>query len=295
MTRGQWIEELKKYLFTLPKEDLARALEYYNEIYNDKNEAGISEGEILYSFGNPSDAAKKILAEYGFNAGQADNGFGADCSREAGKAANVRQQAPAAEAPIAGQAGLTSAAWTDSAAGSAQAGLAGNSVQAASAAQASSSAYNNTAPQSPPRPPARKSIPVWAIPLIIFGALILIGPIIGVVAGVGGMLIGIFAGIWAVIIALLASSAAIVVGGFAGAAYSVYTMFIDFSIGLPQFGAALAVCGLGLLMLLVSIAVLKLWIKLNVALLKLFIRLISFGKIKFKQKQSRVPQSAPPI
>jgi len=61
MTRSQWMTELKKYLITLSREDMERALEYFNEIYEDKNEAGIPEKEIIYQFGNPRDAAKKIL------------------------------------------------------------------------------------------------------------------------------------------------------------------------------------------------------------------------------------------
>ena len=47
MTRNKYLKELRSFLGKLPKEDRKRILEFYNELIDDKLEAGQSEEEIL--------------------------------------------------------------------------------------------------------------------------------------------------------------------------------------------------------------------------------------------------------
>lgn len=63
-TRKEWFEALKKYLCSLPENEQKKALDYYNEIFEDKYESGMSERDIIASFASPADAAKSIIDEY---------------------------------------------------------------------------------------------------------------------------------------------------------------------------------------------------------------------------------------
>lgn len=64
MTKFEWEQELKKNLHRLPDEEIRRVREYYDELFADKIEQGLSETEIVRQFGNPVDVADKILSEY---------------------------------------------------------------------------------------------------------------------------------------------------------------------------------------------------------------------------------------
>gem|GEM_PF-1320721 len=64
MTKYEWEKELQKNLKRLPDTEVVRALDYYNEVFFDKEESGMSEREIIRSFGNPFDVAYRIV--YGF-------------------------------------------------------------------------------------------------------------------------------------------------------------------------------------------------------------------------------------
>lgn len=64
MTKKQWKKTLKKRLSRLPKAEREKALAYYDEIFDDKAEAGLSEARIVQEFGGADEAAEKILAEY---------------------------------------------------------------------------------------------------------------------------------------------------------------------------------------------------------------------------------------
>lgn len=64
MTKYEWEHELKKNIHRLPADEIARVLDYYNEIFEDNIERGKSEREIIREFGNPVDVADKILSEY---------------------------------------------------------------------------------------------------------------------------------------------------------------------------------------------------------------------------------------
>lgn len=67
MTKYEWETELKKNIHRLPRPEQDKALAYYNELFADKAEAGYTETQIIAEFGNPSDVADKILAEYQFD------------------------------------------------------------------------------------------------------------------------------------------------------------------------------------------------------------------------------------
>lgn len=64
MTKYEWESELRKNIHRLPDEEIRKVLEYYGELFADKAERGLSETEIVAQFGNPVDVADKILSEY---------------------------------------------------------------------------------------------------------------------------------------------------------------------------------------------------------------------------------------
>lgn len=64
MTKYEWEHELKKNIHRLPVDEIARVLDYYNEMFEDNIERGKSERDIIREFGNPVDVADKILSEY---------------------------------------------------------------------------------------------------------------------------------------------------------------------------------------------------------------------------------------
>ena len=65
MTRDKYLKELRLFIGKLPKEDRKRILEFYNELIDDKLEAGQTEEEILLEFGTPEDLAKQIFQDNG--------------------------------------------------------------------------------------------------------------------------------------------------------------------------------------------------------------------------------------
>lgn len=67
MTRHEWEIELKKHMKDLPCVEQERVLEYYNELFADGMESGKSEKQLVSEFGNPVDAAYRIIAEYGMD------------------------------------------------------------------------------------------------------------------------------------------------------------------------------------------------------------------------------------
>ena len=64
MTKYEWEKELKNNLKRIPEAEVARILDYYNELFADKEDEGMSEKEIVRKFGNPFDVAYKILYDY---------------------------------------------------------------------------------------------------------------------------------------------------------------------------------------------------------------------------------------
>lgn len=64
MTKYEWERQLKKGISGLPKSEQQRVLDYYNELFSDKIDAGMREQEIIAEFGNPYDVANKLLVDY---------------------------------------------------------------------------------------------------------------------------------------------------------------------------------------------------------------------------------------
>ena len=63
MKKKTWEKQLVKLLKALPYAERQSVLNYYNEIYSDKIEAGMAEEEIIAEFGFPEDCAARILSE----------------------------------------------------------------------------------------------------------------------------------------------------------------------------------------------------------------------------------------
>ncbi len=64
MTKYEWETELKKNICRLPADEVKRVLEYYGELFDDMAERGKSEREIINEFGNPADVADNIFSEF---------------------------------------------------------------------------------------------------------------------------------------------------------------------------------------------------------------------------------------
>lgn len=65
MTRDEYLKELRFFIGKLPKEDRKRILEFYDELIDDKLEAGMTEEEILQEFGQPQALAQQIFQDNG--------------------------------------------------------------------------------------------------------------------------------------------------------------------------------------------------------------------------------------
>lgn len=65
MRKAEWFSSFEKSLKSLPESEKMKAIEYYKELYSDKNEAGMPEKDVILSFGAPTDAAREILENYG--------------------------------------------------------------------------------------------------------------------------------------------------------------------------------------------------------------------------------------
>lgn len=61
MNKTQYLEELRKYLKRVPKQDLDDALEYYIEYFEDAGEE--NEQKIIEELGSPKELAKRIIIE----------------------------------------------------------------------------------------------------------------------------------------------------------------------------------------------------------------------------------------
>ncbi len=65
MTKKIWEKRLLAQLKPLSKAERKKILDYYAEMYGDRQEAGLSESAILAEFGSPEECAARILAEEG--------------------------------------------------------------------------------------------------------------------------------------------------------------------------------------------------------------------------------------
>ncbi len=63
MDRSAYIAKLRSALSRLPRAEVAQALQYYNEIFDDAAENGKSETDVIAGLGAPEDAAAQIIAD----------------------------------------------------------------------------------------------------------------------------------------------------------------------------------------------------------------------------------------
>ena len=61
MKRNEFMEAVRKKLKGLSEEDINKALEFYDEIINDKVEDGVPEDEAVDALGTPDEIAEQIL------------------------------------------------------------------------------------------------------------------------------------------------------------------------------------------------------------------------------------------
>lgn len=59
MTRNEYMEQLKKYLKRLPKEDYENAVEYFSEYFDEAGEE--NEQQVMKELGDPKEAARELL------------------------------------------------------------------------------------------------------------------------------------------------------------------------------------------------------------------------------------------
>lgn len=64
MNKNDWQKVLSKELKSLPDDERRRICEYYDELFEDRADAGQKEAEILQALGDPKAAAEKILSDY---------------------------------------------------------------------------------------------------------------------------------------------------------------------------------------------------------------------------------------
>lgn len=65
MKAKEWIEILELNLKSVPKVERDGIIEYYKEMIADVLESGVDEEEFIFTLGNPTDVAQKILADNG--------------------------------------------------------------------------------------------------------------------------------------------------------------------------------------------------------------------------------------
>ena len=91
MTRNEYMEQLKKYLKRLPKEDYDNAIEYFSEYFD---EAGPeNEQQVMEELGQPREAARELL----LNLLQESVGGGGQYRGKNGSTAGSRFRCPEAE------------------------------------------------------------------------------------------------------------------------------------------------------------------------------------------------------
>ena len=63
MTKKEWFSRLRNFIQGMPQEEQRKIFDYYEELYADKRESGMSEWDIIAEFGNPQEVAGKMLTE----------------------------------------------------------------------------------------------------------------------------------------------------------------------------------------------------------------------------------------
>ena len=63
MNKSEFLSELRERLAGLPEEDIARSVDYYSEMIDDRVEEGLSEEEAVRAMGSVEEVAAQILTE----------------------------------------------------------------------------------------------------------------------------------------------------------------------------------------------------------------------------------------
>lgn len=63
MTIAQWIKQLTENIYALSTAERSRVTNYYNELFLDKCDSGMSESDAVASFGDPVEVANSLLEE----------------------------------------------------------------------------------------------------------------------------------------------------------------------------------------------------------------------------------------
>ena len=66
MNKAEFLEELKKSLSELPREDIEKSLEYYSEIIDDRIEDGLNESDAIAAIGEIQEISGQILRDTPF-------------------------------------------------------------------------------------------------------------------------------------------------------------------------------------------------------------------------------------
>ena len=63
MTKTEFLDKLRRCLAQMPPEELEKQLAYYEELFDDMLEDGMSEAEAAAHLGDPAEIAKELLSE----------------------------------------------------------------------------------------------------------------------------------------------------------------------------------------------------------------------------------------
>jgi hypothetical protein len=257
--------EFKKILLgglkKLPASERAKASEFYDELYLDGTEAGLSEEDVVAQWGPPEEAAQKILNDGGASddyepQNYGENDYGSqDCAANGCGSKDYESR------------NRKSKAVNQRIAKSKSYGFTRRKITNTEIADLKNHAEKNgSAAFVPPAEKRRKSIfkskTFWTIYLAGFVITVpltagLLGAAIGIAAGLLGAAIGIAAGLLGAAVSLFATALGLIAGGVVGIGYGIFFLFTDPAVGLLVVGESMLVLGFGILCFLLTISVFK--------------------------------------
>ncbi len=206
MTKKEWFSRLRNFIQGMPQEEQRKIFDYYEELYADKRESGMSEWDIIAEFGNPQEVAGKMLTEMStLHSEDADSRAAAPVyPAESDRRASPRTAPPGYGAP----------------------------PQYSPPPQYAESPHYAESPQSPAAEKRKFS----------FGRLLVF---IFLLIPCGAILFALIFAVWAAFLALTVSGVVIAIGGGGSAIYTLATAF-ESGTWLAYAGAGLALVGAGI-------------------------------------------------
>lgn len=254
MTKKEWFSRLRNFIQGMPQEEQRRIFDYYEELYADKRESGMSEWDIIAEFGNPQEVAGKMLTEMSTLHSE-DTDYRAPATPACRAEGDRRESA----SPRYG-------AREEHGTAQSQYGAQPNAAQPPYGAQTQYAAQPQYAAATPPTPEKRK---------FSFGRLLVF---IFLLIPCGAILFAlIFAG-WAAFLALTVSGVVVAIGGGGSAVYTLVTAF-DGSTWLAYAGAGLALVGAGIGLTCICSRLMGVFWKLTGKLCKSFYHFV-FRRVK---------------